>query len=267
MEAAALVSDWDPALYRRFEAERNRPAADLLARVPLDAARLVVDLGCGPGNSTTLLAERFTSARVLGVDTSEAMLESARKRIPDAQFVRGNAADWVPHATSSAPDLIIANAVFHWVPDHARLLPRLLGLLAPGGVLAVQMPDNEAESTHTSMQAVAAEAPFANAIAADRGVRTALLDSTGYYDVLATSAASVDVWRTTYHHPMPSPRAIVDWFRSTGLKPWLDRLPEALHASYLAAYEARIDAAYPVRGDGSRLLAFPRLFLVACRAP
>src|SRR5262249_51677063 len=147
------VTDWDAALYRRFEDERTRPAADLLARIDADAPASVIDLGCGPGNSTELLVRRWPNAEVVGVDTSPAMLESARARLPGARFETGDAATW----TSSAkpPDVIFANAVFQWVPDHPRLYPRLVSQLASGGWLASQVPDNFAEPTHTLMRDVA----------------------------------------------------------------------------------------------------------------
>ena len=256
--------DWNPALYSRFEDERTRPARDLLARVALDAAavRNVVDLGCGPGNSTELLVQRFPQARVTGTDNSEAMLVSARERLPQARFELSDIATWAPH---EAPNLIYANAALQWVPAHETLLPRLLNALAPGGVLAIQMPDNRDEPTHRLMRDVAAESPWAEAIGDFSRFRTELLGLDGYYNLLAPLAAQFDVWRTAYQHPMDTPRAIVDWVRGTGLKPFVDRLPPGLQASYLAEYERRVDIAYPVRTDGRRLLAFPRLFIVATR--
>lgn len=258
--------DWNPALYRRYEDERTRPAQDLLARVPLTEATRAVDLGCGPGNSTELLVQRFPGAAVSGVDNSEAMLVSARARLPQAQFELGDIARWAPAATQAAPDLIYANAALQWVPDHAVLVPRLFAALAPGGVLAIQMPDNRQEPTHRLMRAVAAEAPWAQAIGDADKLRTELLGVAGYYDLLAPLAAQVDVWHTIYQHPMASAAAIVEWVRGTGLKPFVDRLPDELRAGYLAEYERRIDEAYAPRADGKRLLAFPRLFIVARKA-
>lgn len=252
--------DWNPALYRRYEDERTRPAQELLARVPLAEARRVVDLGCGPGNSTELLSRRFPAARVVGTDNSEAMLASARERLPEARFELSDIATWAPH---EAPDLIYANAALQWVPDHEKLIPRLFAALAPGGVLAVQMPDNREEPTHRLMRAVAAEAPWAEPIGDADRLRTLLLPLGGYYDLLAPEAARVDVWHTIYQHPMASAAAIVEWVRGTGLKPFVDRLPADLQASYLAEYERRVDQAYPARTDGKRLLAFPRMFIVA----
>ena len=255
--------DWNPALYTRYEDERTRPAAELLARVPLTQATRVVDLGCGPGNSTELLARRFPQADVLGIDNSEAMLVSARKRLPQARFEFGDIGQWTPDV---APDLIYANAALQWVPDHETLIPRLFAALAPGGVLAIQMPDNRAEPTHRLMREVASEAPWQEPIGDADRLRTELLKLDGYYDLLARDAAHVDVWHTIYQHPMASAAAIVEWVSSTGLKPFVDALDAELKASYLAAYERRIAQAYPPRADGKLLLAFPRLFIVARKA-
>jgi len=259
------MADWNPALYTRFEDERTRPAAELLARVPLDTPRLAYDLGCGPGNSTALIAARFPDAEVIGLDSSPAMLESARARLPGLTFAQADAASWVP---DRAPDLIYANAVLQWLPDHATLLPRLFGLLAPGGVLAVQMPDNLAEPTHRLMREVASADTWAAAIGdpAVAGRLGRMLEPAGYYDLLAPSAAEVDVWRTAYHHRMADAAAIVDWVSATGLRPFLEPLDPEERAGFLAAYARAIDGAYPCRSDGRRLLAFPRVFIVARRA-
>lgn len=253
------MSDWNPALYTRFEQERTRPAAELLARVPLPAPRDVVDLGCGPGNSTELLALRYPSARIVGTDTSQAMLASARERLPALRFEHSDIAQWAPAAPV---DLAYANASLQWIPDHPRLMPRLLSALAPGGVLAVQMPDNLDQATHVLMREVAADPRFAPSIGDAARLRARILPAEGYYDLLAPQA-DVDVWRTTYYHLMDDAAAIVQWLRATGLKVFVDALPPDLQGPYLAEYERRIAAAYPARADGRRLLAFPRLFIVA----
>lgn len=255
--------DWNPALYRRYEDERTRPAQELLARVPLAEAARVVDLGCGPGNSTELLVQRFPKAQVTGTDNSEAMLVSARERLPQAAFELSDIATWAPRSSEEAPDLIYANASLQWVPDHQKLIPRLFDALAPGGVLAIQMPDNRQEPTHRLMRAVAAEAPWAEAIGDADRLRTLLLDLGGYYDLLAPRAAHIDAWHTIYQHRMADAASIVEWVRGTGLKPFVDRLGADLQASYLGEYLRRVDAAYPARADGKRLLAFPRMFIVA----
>jgi trans-aconitate 2-methyltransferase len=258
-------SDWNPELYRRFEDERTRPARELLARVALTAPTCAYDLGCGPGNSTELLVERFPGAQVVGTDNSDAMLASARQRLPACSFELSDIATWQPASGSPAPDLIYANAALQWVGDHETLLPRLFAALAPGGVLAIQMPDNRDEPTHRLMREVAAMDPWAKDIGDAAAVRTKILSLNAYYDLLAANAAEVDVWRTAYQHPMETPAAIVDWVRGTGLRPFVDPLSPTYRDGFLAEYQRRIAIAYLPRSDRRLLLAFPRLFIVARR--
>jgi len=256
------TGDWNPALYRQFEDERTRPARELLARVLLDAPERVYDLGCGPGNSTELLVERFPDAEVIGTDNSESMLVSARERVPSCRFEFSDIAGWQPDVPA---DVIYSNAALQWVGGHEVLIPKLFRQLAPGGVLAIQMPDNREEPTHRAMREVAGLAPWSPLIGDAAKVRTKILALTDYYDLLAGAGAEVDVWRTAYQHPMASPAKIVEWVRATGLKPFVDPLPEAERKTFLAAYEARIAQAYPKRADGKLLLQFPRMFIVARR--
>ena len=257
------MADWNPLLYSRFEDERTRPAAELLARVPLDAPGLVVDLGCGPGNSTELLAERYRAARIVGIDTSPAMLAAARARLPALTFERRDIAEW---SASEPVDLLFANASLQWVRDHGRLIPRLLEALAPGGVLAAQVPDNLDEPNNALMRATADDPRFAPYLGTASAARALILPARQYYE-LAAPIAEVDLWRTTYYHPMSGAGAILEWLCATGLRPFLEPLSPELQRLFLAEYERRIDAAYPVLGDGKRLLAFPRLFLIARRRP
>ncbi|HVJ40759.1 MAG TPA: trans-aconitate 2-methyltransferase [Dongiaceae bacterium] len=256
------MADWNAELYRQFERERTRPAEDLLARIALADPSHMVDLGCGPGNSTELLVRRFPAATVTGLDTSEDMLASAAARLPSCRFIKADIASWQP---GQRPDLLYANASLQWVPDHQALFPKLLAMLAPGGVLAVQMPDNFDEPSHRLMRQVAAEGPWSALIGNAAAQRVKRLPLPEYYDLLAPRAAEIDIWRTIYHHPMPSAEAIVDWVRATGLRPFLDPLPAPQQTAFLAAYLEKIDGAYAPRADGNRLLAFPRMFMVARR--
>jgi len=256
------TGDWNPELYRKFEDERTRPARELLARVTLSAPACVYDLGCGPGNSTELLVARFPNAAVVGTDNSEPMLASARERLPKQRFELSDIATWQAHAPA---DLIYSNAALQWVGDHAALIPGLFAQLAPGGMLAIQMPDNRDEPTHRAMREVAGLAPWSALIGDAAKLRTKILAITDYYDLLAADGAEVDVWRTAYQHPMESPAKIVEWVRGTGLKPFVDPLPDAERKAFLVEYEARIAQAYPRRADGKLLLQFPRMFIVARR--
>lgn len=254
---------WSAKQYVAFEDERTRPARDLLAAIPNLDARSVIDIGCGPGNSTELLVQRFADASVRGIDSSADMIESARKRLPSVRFDTTNIATW----NEPGPfDVIFANAVLQWLPDHATLLPSLVAKLAPGGSLAIQMPDNLEQPAHRMMREVAANGPWADKLVDIAGQRTTLDDATTYYQMLCSCSSRVDVWRTTYHHPLAGgPAAVVEWFKGSGLRPFLEPLNEVEKAQYLAQYLEAIEPFFPELADGSVLLPFPRVFIVATR--
>ena len=254
------ATDWSPATYLRFEDERTRAARDLLARVRCDDVRKIVDVGCGPGNSTELLTARYPGAEVIGLDNSPAMLEEARRRLPRVRFESANADVWVPNADVG---LVFANAIYQWVPRHLEHLPRVLAALPVGATLAVQMPDNLSEPTHRLMREVAAAGPWSERLAA--AARDPLPRAAVYYDAFQPLSARIDIWRTTYHHVLRGAEAIVEFVSSTGLRPFLDPLSDAERKDFIARYTAAIAAAYPSLADGNVLLAFPRLFLVAER--
>ncbi|MDH6265117.1 trans-aconitate 2-methyltransferase [Rhizobium sp. SG_E_25_P2] len=253
---------WSAERYLKFEDERTRPARELLSRVPYIGDAPVFDLGCGPGNSTELLVERFGVSQVSGLDSDDDMLASARRRLPDTPFLKGDLADWRPAASAG---LLFANAVFQWLPDHPALLERLMDDLVPGGALAVQMPDNLDEPSHLMMEESAVTGPW-RARFSTSVRRPPLPSAESYYDRLALKSSRVDLWRTTYYHVMTGPDAIVDWVRATGLRPYLERVPEDMREDFLVDYTARIASVYPARADGRVLLAFPRLFIVAVKA-
>ena len=255
------ITDWRADAYRRFEAERTRPAADLLARVPPDARRSIVDLGCGPGNSTALLAERHPKAAIVGLDSSPNMLAAARARLPRADFRQGDIAEW----SDPSAELVFANAALQWVPDHIGVMRRLAAELPARGCLAVQMPDNEDEPSHALMREIAATARFRDKLADAAAARERIGGFAEYDDALSASCEEVDVWRTTYVHRLAGPDAIVAWLESTGLRPFLNPLDADERADFLALYRAAIAGAYPSRAGGGALLPFPRLFIVATR--
>lgn len=257
------MSPWSPSQYLKFADERSRPARDLLAAVPLTEIRRAVDIGCGPGNSTELLVQRFPKAEIVGLDSSQEMLAAARQRLPNVGFVEADAATWTPQ---EPVDLLYANATFQWVPDHRGALRRLFAALPAGGVLAVQMPDNVAtEPSHTLMRAVAADGPWAAKFAEPIG-REAIGTPADYYNLLHAQAARIDVWHTLYNHPLAGAAAIVEMVRSTGLRPYLARLDADEQPEFLARYTAKLTEAYPLLADGRVLFRFPRLFIVAVRA-
>jgi trans-aconitate 2-methyltransferase len=252
---------WDPDQYSRFESERDRAAQDLLARLPDDLAPAEIwDLGCGAGQHAAWLKRRYPDARVHGLDSSEAMLEQARARDPGIDWRLGDIGGWVP---DRAVDLVWANASLHWLPDHRALLRRLTGVLAPGGVLAAQMPMAHGTRHHALMREVAGEGPWAPALA---GVATVgpLLEPEAYYAVLAERCGTVDVWSTTYLQALAGADAVLEWMKGTALRPCLAALPDpVMRRAYLDALGERLSAAFPRRPDGLTLMPFPRLFLVA----
>lgn len=249
---------WSATQYSRFESERTRPAADLVAAIPCDSARLAVDLGCGPGNSTEVLAARYPTASVSGIDSSREMIRAARERLPHLVFELADIADW---RADRGVDVILANASLQWLPDHPVLYPRLLAQLAAGGCLAVQTPDNLAEPPHRVAQDLAASTRWAGRIGQVRHPERH--DASWYYALLAPLCARVDVWRTTYYHALPGHAAVVEWFKGSALRPYLAPLDAAEREAFLGQYLDGIAHAMPVLDDGTVLLPFPRLFLVA----
>ena len=257
----SLAAAWSAERYLGFEEDRTRPVRDLLAAVPATACATAIDLGCGPGNSTAMLARRFPQARIDGLDSSPDMITAARTRLPDAGFVLGDIADW---GGDGRYDVILSNAALQWVPGHAALLPRLAARRAPGGVLAIQMPDNLGEPAQTLMQEVASGGRWAGRLASASAARTAVERPGWYYALLRPQCPRIDIWRTTYQHVLPGgPDAIVAWFSGTGLLPYLQRLAPDERAEFLALYRALVAVAYPALPDGAVLLAMPRLFIVA----
>lgn len=252
---------WSAEQYMKFEDERTWPARDLLGHVPNLPEGALYDLGCGPGNSTELVQDRFPAYLLTGIDGDENMLAAARKRMTHTRFEKGDLARWAPREPAA---LFFANAVFHWLPDHLDVFDRLMDDLIPGGTLAVQMPDNLDEPAHVLMRELAEDPRFCE-FYVNRGRRNALAAPAVYLDRLAQKSIKIDVWHTIYYHRLASAEAIVEWVKGTGLRPYLDVLPPDVRGAYLAAYLRRIREAYPPLSDGHVLLKFPRLFLVAVR--
>lgn len=256
-------SNWSATQYVVFESQRTRPIRDLLGALPPIAAQAAVDIGCGPGNSTELLAARFPDAKVGGIDSSADMVAAARRRLPALAFELEDIVRW-----SAGPaamfDVILANAALQWVPDHATLLPALLRRLRPGGALAVQMPDNLVEPAHVAMREIAASGPWAGKLAEVAGVRGALPPPDWYYDRVRAAGCEADVWRTTYQHPLEGgTTAVVEWFKGSGLRPFLAPLDAGETREFLRRYHEAMARTYPPANDGRVLLPFPRLFLIA----
>jgi trans-aconitate 2-methyltransferase len=254
--------DWNSALYLKFERERTRAARDLLSRIPAFEPETVYDLGCGPGNSTALLAAAFPSAQVVGVDHCEEMLAVARAKAPGALFLNQDIEDWRPGREAG---LIFANAALHFVADHERLMPRLMSYLAKGGWLAVQMPHNIHEVSHALMRMAAAEGPWADRLVPIAKSRPVIGSVEEYYRLLAPASACFESWQTTYVHPLEGTKGVVEWFEGSALRPFLEPLSPWEREAFLARYERELAAAYLAQPDGKLLLRYPRLFFVAQR--
>lgn len=253
------MSDWNPEAYLAFADERARPIVDLIGRVPLARPRVIYDLGCGPGNSTAMLCQRFPKARVFGLDKSPAMIRKAKEQSLAANFQVSDIALW---KVDRAADLIFSNATLQWLPDHAQLMRRIIKDLKPGAVLAVQMPDNLMEPTHTSMREEAADPRWHGKLHTATTQRATILAAHEYYDVLRHGASQVDIWRTTYFHAVEGHAGIAEFFGSTGLRPFLDPLSAAEQEVFLNGYTARVAGHYSVASDGTVLFGLPRLFIL-----
>lgn len=253
-----MPHQWNAEQYLRFSDARTLPAIDLLSRIALAAPRRVVDLGCGPGNSTAPLQARWPAAQVIGIDSSEELLAVARRDHPGIGFARGDIADWVAH---EPVDVVFANASLQWVGDHARLMPRLFDQVAPGGVFAVQMPRNHDFATHRLMRQVAAEDAWRDRLAGARDPSPVKAPAF-YYDLLAPRAADFTIWETNYIQIMDGVPAIIAWLHGTGLRPFLARLTDAERPVFLDRYAALLAEEYKPQADGKILLPYPRLFFI-----
>lgn len=251
-----MAHTWDPDRYLAHAEERGRPFVELLARVDAGAPATVVDLGCGPGHLTALLAERWREARVRGVDSSAEMVARARADRPGIGFEVGDLRDWRPEAPV---DVIVSNAALQWVPGHLDLLPGLVAALRPGGWLAFQVPGNFDQPSHTIRAELAATPPYD---AHTAGVPVpAAHDPRVYLDALTGLGCEVDAWETTYLHVLGGEDPVFTWVSGTGARPTLQALPEDLRAGFERELRARLRAAYPER-HGRVVLPFRRVFVV-----
>lgn len=258
-----MTRNWNPDLYLRYAGYRARPADDLLPRLELAVPGPIYDLGCGPGTLTKRIKDAWPDRAVTGVDSSDAMLAAARRAFPDAgiAWVKGDIAAWSAPVPAA---LVFANASFHWVPDHRRLIPRVFGQVAPGGTLAFQIPRSGIEPAHDCIRALKNLPRWSDKLA---GVEPHddPLPIGDYYDLLAPHAVAIDLWTTHYVHVLEGEAPVAEWMSSTGLVPYLDALDSSEHAALVADYAALTKRAYPHRPDGKVLFVMPRVFVVAVR--
>ena len=244
---------WNPGQYLKFAGQRMRPALDLLNQVDAEAPSVVYDLGCGPGNVTPFLMGRWPEARHIGVDSSDQMLEKARAEHPTGEWVKADAKTWAPEAPA---ELIYSNAALQWVDGHADLFPRLMDQLAPGGVLAVQMPHNHAAPSHMGMREVVEAGPWRDKLLLVMR-EFPVGDPEVYYDLIAPKAANLNLWETTYAQIMEGDNPIAEWTKGSALKPLLDALTDPdENAEFFDTYSKAMQAAYPKQSDGKTIFHF-----------
>jgi trans-aconitate 2-methyltransferase len=259
LQAGHVTHTWDPDRYLTYADERGRPFVDLISRIDAAAPRRVVDLGCGPGNLTALLARRWPDASVIGLDSSPEMIETARSSVAGGiGFEVADLRDWSP---PEPVDVLVSNATLQWVPGHLGLLPSLVAAVAPGGWFAFQVPGNFDEPSHTIRRDLAALPAYAAHAAG--AAHPDSHDPADYYDALAALGCTVDAWETTYLHVLRGPDPVFTWVSATGARPTLQALPDDLRPRFEAAFKERLAAAYPTRPDGTVLLPFRRVFVVA----
>jgi trans-aconitate 2-methyltransferase len=264
----AASTSWDANLYLKFADARMRPALDLMGRLdPANGAKpghAIYDLGCGAGNISRILAERFPQAEVVGIDSSEDMLAKARQQTADKRvsFAKGDLAQFKPDVP---PSILYSNAAYHWLPGHIDLFPGLLKLLPSGGQLAIQMPRNHDAPSHALMFKAAQAGPWRDKLMHVKGIGP-VGDPARYFDVLKPLSSEVEVWETVYQQVLTGKDPVAQYTSSTGLRPFLESLSEAERPAFYEAYAKMIAEAYPTRADGVTLFPFRRLFIVARRA-
>ena len=259
---------WDAGQYLRFSDHRSRPALELLNRVDHDNPAYVVDLGCGTGDMARVMKERWPDAQVVGLDQSTEMLAKAGQAGGDVEWVEADIAEWRP---ATPIDVLYSNATLQWLPDHHELFPRLLSYLAPGGVLAVQMPLSWSEPSHVLMrETLESDRPDGTPLG-PHSLRTRLArkwvtEPRQYHDLLGPLVATLDIWTTCYFQVLEGPEPVFEWIKGTGLRPVLETLDQPDLDQFLARYRERLLEAYPAGPDGTTLYPFPRLFIVATAA-
>lgn len=256
------MADWNAAQYLKFQAERTQPAIDLANRVALENPADILDIGCGPGNSTRVLQRRFPRARILGIDSSPAMVEAAQAACPDLSFRLCDAGRELGRLGQKF-DLVFSNACLQWVPDHAALLPSMMALLKENGVLAVQIPMNYEEPIHRIIGALAASARWKGKLQHPRVFYT--LSQEQYFDLLAGLSREFTLWQTTYFHRMKSHADIIEWYRGTGLRPYLEALDGAGRMEFEREVYTEVSRAYPQQANGEIIFRFPRFFFTAVK--
>lgn len=253
------MSDWNPQLYLKFKKERTQPVRDLIARIELEPKR-ILDIGCGPGNSTAELLKRFPNAQITGIDYSGAMIERAKNECPGAEFIVCDAGGDM--SSLGTFDLVFSNASLQWIPNHERLFNKIFPMLRRGGAFASQIPQFDLMPASRAIDS-AANSPEFRDFFVDLNSGMFYYSDKFYYDLLSSLSGEVYMWSTEYYHVMDSHEAMVEWFKSTALRPYTDTLPKESLCGFFQKVKEELEKCYPRQKNGKALLPFKRLFVLA----
>jgi trans-aconitate 2-methyltransferase len=257
------MQDWDPEQYLHFKRERTQPSIDLVARINIDDPKTIIDIGCGPGNSTQVLLNRWPNAVIVGLDNSEKMIERARKDYPNQKWIVGDASKF---EINQAYDITFSNAAIHWIQNHDVLIPRLFQLVKKNGVLAVQVPVNHESPLYKMIERTSHNRKWSALTAGYEQVIT-YHDAEYYYNTLVSLTQTITIWETTYYHILNSHQELIEWYRSTAMKPILERLQtEKNRAEFEAEILSESKKYYPMQRDGRIIYPFKRLFFTAFKS-
>lgn len=254
------MSEWSAAQYSKFKRERTIPAFDLANSIKYENPNSVLDIGCGTGNSTAVLAKKFPEAKITGADNSDDMLAAARKENPDIEFIKLDAETELD-SIKNRYDIVFSNACIQWIPNHRRLLKNLFSLLNDGGILAVQIPLQSKHPVHSIMKSLSKSEKWKSKLRVERMYNN--LSENEYYDVLSELTDNFRIWETTYFHSMPSYESIIEWYKGTGLRPYLEQLSADDQKAYSNDVMQCLRDTYPIQKNGEIIFRFPRLFFLA----
>jgi trans-aconitate 2-methyltransferase len=254
------MGTWNPQQYLKFKNERTQPSVDLVARIRVDHPGTILDIGCGPGNSTQVLYQRWPNAEITGVDNSPEMIEKARRDYPHQKWLLADASKL---ELDRAYDVVFSNAVLQWIPDHDLLIPRFFAIVNPKGSLAVQVPANNESPVHKALLTVSSRekwSRFTSGSEKQLTYRTAEY----YYNILSPLSSELDLWEIIYHHVLDSHAGMIEWYKGTGMRPFLERLPDdESRKEFEDEMLTECKQSYPIQKDGKVIYAFKRIFFVA----
>lgn len=256
------MNDWNPEQYIKFISERTQPSIDLANRIEADDPKLIIDIGCGPGNSTAVLSKKFPNAKIIGADNSKSMVEKAKYQYPALDFILFDAENDFS-ALKDKYDVVFSNACIQWVPNHRKLLSDMMSILNENGIMAVQVPMNYNEPIHKILTALSKNKKWKDKFSDERIFHT--LSQSEYFDLLSEISSDFTMWETIYMHRMPSHESILDWYRSTGMRPYLNSLSEEYAKEFEKDVFNEVVKAYPVQKNGEIIFRFPRLFFTAVK--